>query len=253
MDSDRDEDGEDDYDARPDPGAVRRPQRLLAAAFLHPRRRGSPSSGCASGCSPAATRRRRWPRPPPRRRWRRSTNGRELPAGGVRQHLARPDAEEDGDANAAASARRPRALTGARPPTRGYPTASPSPTPSASASVAGQGPALRACGHRAQPVHRPAELRPGRVAEVRRLRGVDLVRRLHAQLRAGLGAGGGDQARAGGVGLGRVQAAGRRRRAVHPRRSAGALDHLEPPGRAGPRGARARCRPAPRARSTRSR
>ena len=41
--------------------------------------------------------------------------------------------------------------------------------------------------------------------------------------------------------------------AVHPRRAAGALDRPGTARPSGPRGARARCRPAPRARSTRSR
>ena len=70
----------------------------------------------------------------------------------------------------------------------------------------------------------------GGEAQVQRVRGLHLAVRLHDALRRGLGPGGGDPARPGGVGLGRLQARGRQEGAVHARRAAGADAELEPRG-----------------------
>ena len=247
--ADRDEDGRDDDDAPHDLGARRTTRTPTGGDGSSSSAAASPCLGCAPGCSLAAGRRRRAGRDRRRRPWPRSPGGETLPSaayGSAWPGLAR-QAHGHGETVTIAPARR---STGPpRSPRR--PARAPSAGPSAAATRRGRA-ALRARRTSCSACSPASQATAGARCPVRRLRGIDLGQRLHAQLRTGLGAGGRDQARARGVGLGRVQALGRAAGAVHPRRAAGADDHLEPAGHRPVRLRGLAVRPAPGAPSTRS-
>ena len=211
--------------------------------------RGSSRSGCAPGCFPAPAR-------PTARRPRRGLHGaaatrQSLPPAAYGRALAEPRADpvaEPSSAGSAKLAKKTKKRRSARPTIRGQP--GPLPPPQRPPARRARLPARR---HRAQPVHQPGELRQGARPDSASTPSQPRPPRCTLTYGAGAVQVIVTQPRSRGVGLGGVQPAGRQEGPVHARRAAGADADLEPQGGEARRAARARCPPASREPSRRSR